>query len=395
MKVLFFISTLENDGAERAMSNITTHLPKEMKADILLNSISENDFPTDARKISLGMKPNAKKGLFYQLKAFCIRVPKLIKLKRENHYDACISFMESANICNILTGNKYCKTIVSVRVSVEHDESWKYKYIVRPLVRIFYKKADRVVAVAEGVRKGLIEYFNLAANKVTTITNGYDVSLIHRQMNEQCEVDIKQNEEEFVFVTVGRLSFQKAQWHLVRAFSEVVKKCPNAKLLIVGQGEDKEYLLQLIESYNLEDKINILPYQKNPFSVLDDCDVYVMPSMFEGYCNALCEALICGLPCIATDFQTSAREILAPDTSIEVINIDSIEYAKYGVLVPVCSGKRYQGIECLEMQEELLARAMVEMYRDTKLQERYKIAAKERGKQLDINEKVKEWINLL
>ena len=63
MKILFFISTLENDGAERAMSNITMHLPEDVEADILLNSVSDHDFPTKAHVISLGMSPNSKKGI--------------------------------------------------------------------------------------------------------------------------------------------------------------------------------------------------------------------------------------------------------------------------------------------------------------------------------------------
>ena len=79
--------------------------------------------------------------------------------------------------------------------------------------------------------------------------------------------------------------------------------------------------------------------QAEPFSILSRCSAYVMTSMFEGYSNALCEALVCGLPCIVTDFQTSAREILAPDTAVSYRNMGNVEYAEYGIIVPVCSGK--------------------------------------------------------
>lgn len=391
------ISTLENDGAERAMSNITTHLPEGVEADILLNSVSAHDFPTDAHVISLGMKPDSNKGLMYQIAAILKKIPVLYKMKKSKNYDACISFMESGNICNIITGNRYCKTIVSVRVSVEQEKTWVYKAVVCPLVKLFYKKADHVAAVAEGVRLGMINFFKLNPKKVNTITNGYDIKLIRQRMLEECNQEYfgKKDQDDFIFVTTGRMTFQKAHWHLIRAFSEVAQRCKEAKLFIIGKGEEKEYLLDLIKGYGLEDRVKLLGYQKNPFAILVKCNAYIMPSMFEGYSNALCEALICGLPCIATDFQSSAREILAPDTQVTYQNMDKVEYAKYGVLTPVCSGKKYGSKDGLEKQELLLAEAMLRFAQDRALYDTYKKAASERGEQLDIDKKVEEWLSLV
>ena len=396
MKILFFISTLENDGAERAMSNITMHLPEDVEADILLNSVSEHDFPTKAHVISLGMSPNSKKGIKYQLTALFRRIPMLHKLKKSNHYDACISFMDSANLCNILTGNKYCKTIVSVRVSVAQDKSLLYRFIVQPMVSLFYNKADYVVAVAEQLRKELVEVFGIRPDKVKTITNGYDVAQIRYQADKHPALsDLSCIDNKFVYVTVGRFTAQKAQWHLIRAFAQLIEKCPNAVLFIIGQGEEKAYLEKIICANKLEDKVILLPYQKNIFSVLNQCDVFVMPSMFEGYCNALCEALICGLPCIATDFQSSAREILAPDTDLSYQLHDGIEKALYGILTPVCSGARYNGTEPLEHAEESLAKAMLVLYQDKALFKEYRDKALVRGEQMDIVQKVQEWLEII
>lgn len=395
MKILFFISSLENSGAERAMSNITTHLPKGVEADILLNSVSDHDFPTDANIISLGMQPNCKKDLKYQLIAFCKRIPKLYQLKKMNHYEACISFMDSANICNILTGRKYCKTIVSVRVKIAQDKSFVYQYIVKPLASLLYNRADYVVAVAEGVRRELIDKMKIKESHVKTITNGYDIQVIEEQANEGACIELEELEDKFVFVTSGRYSYQKAQWHLIRAFAKVAEVCDNACLVLMGYGKEEEYLREIIEVMGLKDRIKLLSYQRNPFALLKKCDAFVMPSMFEGYCNALCEALICGLPCIATDFQSSAREILAPETDYQYQLKDGIEYGLYGILTPVCSGIRYKGMEPLEKQEKDLAAAMITLYQDRKLLSHYKEKALERGKQLDINSKVEEWLALV
>jgi glycosyltransferase involved in cell wall biosynthesis len=141
--------------------------------------------------------------------------------------------------------------------------------------------------------------------------------------------------------------------------------------------------------------VTLLPYQKNPFAILNKCDVFVMPSMFEGYCNALCEALICGLPCIATDFQSSAREIIAPGTPINYQIKMGIEYAEYGIITPVCSGTKYKGNEPLENAEQDLADAMLALYKDKEIFNNYKLKANIRANQFDINKKVQEWIELV
>lgn len=395
MKILFFISSLQNGGAERAMSNITTHLPKGVEADILVNSVSESDYPTNANIISLGMRPNVKKNYIYQIKALFKRIPKLYQLKKSKQYDACISFMDSANICNILTGNKHCKTIVSVRVKLAQDKSFTYRYIVKPLASLLYNKADHVVAVSEGIKKELIDDLSIDSSRVVTITNGYDMKVIQNQMEQPVELIQEFNlENKFIFASSGRYSYQKGQWHLIRAFKEVAEKCPDAMLLLMGQGTDVEYLQNIIEQNDLQQQVILLPYQKNPFAILKYCKVFVMPSLFEGYCNALCEALVCGLPCIATDFQSSAREILAPDTDLEYQLQEGIEKAEYGILTPVCSGYRYKGNESLEKNERYLSEAMIEMYENSELLSKYRECAQARGKELRIEAKVQEWMAL-
>lgn len=395
MKILFLIPTLQNDGAERAMSNITTHLPPNVEADILINSVSENDYPTNAKIINLGMTTKSNKNLLYQIRAMLRRIPKLYNLKKNNGYDACISFMDSANICNIISGRKYCKTIVSVRMNIAESKTFAYRWIVCPLAKLMYNKADNVVAVSKGVGKTLVSELGIRHEIVKTITNGYDIDEIREQAKLKLNEDLKLPRDKFIFVMLGRYSYEKAQWHLIRAFREVVKQCgKNVHLLLIGKGNEEEYLKTVIYKNNLGDFVTLMSYQKNPFSVLMRCNVFVMPSMFEGYCNALCEALICGLPCIATDFQSSAREILAPDTSIEYQIMDGIEYAEYGILTPVCSGIRYKGDEPLEKPEQYLSKAMISVYEDKELLENYKLKADERASQLDINKKVQDWIKL-
>lgn len=400
-KILFVITMLGGGGAERALCNLTFAMPAEIAFDILVSYESDYDYPHKGNVISLGMEPIGKLTLPFQIKSFLKRIIALRKLKKKNHYDACISFMDSANIANILTGKRYCKTVVSVRNNIKENKSLSYRLIIGTAVKMLYNKADKVAAVSQGVKNSLIKDYGIKRDKIRVITNGFDTDAIKQLSKKEIEsIAIKEFiDNSFVFVTMGRLCGQKAQWHLIRAFANIqkTKSCgeQNVRLLIMGKGSDKEYLERLIEYYHLKDQIMIVPFQQKPFSIISRCSAYVMTSMFEGYSNALCEAIVCGLPCIATDFQTSAREILAPDTPVEYQNMDNVEHAEYGIIVPVCSGKRHEGIAPLEKGELLLAEAMRELATNEALYETYKMKTTKRSIQLDIHDKVEEWIALL
>lgn len=400
-KILFVITMLGGGGAERALCNLTFAMPPDIEFDILVSYESDYDYPHKGNVISLGMAPIGKLTVPFQIKSFFKRIAALRRLKKSRHYDACISFMDSANIANILTGKRYCKTIVSVRNNIKENRSLSYRFLIGTFVKMLYNRADVVTAVSQGVKNSLIKDYGIKKDKIKVITNGFDTESIRQLSHKEIESTAIKGfiENSFVFVAMGRLCGQKAQWHLIRAFAELCKRTnadeKKIKLLIMGKGSDREYLEKLIECYGLTDKIMIAPFQTEPFGIISRCSVYVMTSMFEGYSNALCEAVICGLPCITTDFQTSAREILAPNTAVAYRNVDNMECAEYGIIVPVCSGKRYDGAQPLEKAELLLTEAMQELVENKALYEEYKQKTKYRSTQLDISEKVKEWIALL
>lgn len=101
-----------------------------------------------------------------------------------------------------------------------------------------------------------------------------------------------------------------------------------------------EMLEEMTKDYGLENDIFLMGVVKNPYAVSRNCDVFVFPSMYEGMPNALVENMVCGLPVIATDFRSGAREILAPGTDYSFQNSENIEMAEYGIIVPVCSGEK-------------------------------------------------------
>lgn len=393
-KVAFLISSLNTGGAQRAVSNIVTNFPEDWEIDLILNSKENIVYPYKGNIISLEMKePKNRMSLLYQGKAFFKRFSMLRKLKKENGYQAVISFLDSANVVNILTGKKYCKTIVSVRHRLSGEKNWHYTLIVNNLVKLLYNKADKVVAISEGVRQDLIDNFGIKEEKVCTIYNCYNVNEIQEKAKKQCE-EIHIEKDAFTVATMGRFIHLKGQWHLLRAFKEVLKEEPKAKLYILGEGELNGYLHKIVEELNMQEAVVFCGFLKNPFSLISKVKLFVFPSLGEGFGNALVEAMACGVPCIASDFKYGAREILQNNADINQ-ECEKMELADYGILTPVCSETHNEPTDSLEQGEIELQRAILQMWKNQELQKGYSEKAVERAEFFAPKKTVENWIKIL
>lgn len=396
--ILFVIESLHRGGAERALSNITTHFPDDWTIDILINDKSLIGYPYKGSILSLA-RPD-KKSAFYFVSTIIKRTFYLKKIKRENGYEVCISFLDSANISNVLSGGKYCRTIVSIRSDIMETKSGLCaKLVYLPLTRWLFRYADKIVAVSDEIGRKLICKLKLPETKVRVITNGYDRERIRERMqavprdNEDGSKMISGKKK--IIVTVGRLVDQKGQWHLIRAFREVLKKEPQTILFILGEGYLKRYLEGLICIYGLQDKVILAGQRDNPFWYLANADIFILCSLYEGYPNALAEAVCCGVPCITTDMHSGAREILAPDLDTVGERVHDISEREYGILIPVCSGRKYKGFEPLETEEKKMAEAIAMLLGDGVKREHYRHKSRERSLDLGIDEKVREWVEVI
>ena len=273
----------------------------------------------------------------------------------------------------------------------------QYRYVVNPLAKMLYNWADNVVAVSEGGRNELIKDFKIRSRNVVTIENGYDLDDLQRQVQKELtdkEKVIIKNKK--IIVTIGRLSEEKGQWHLIRAFTEVVKRVPNILLIVIGSGELEEYLKRLTRLCGMEQNIYFTGHVSNPYQYLNNAEIFVLPSMREGFPNALAEALCIGVPCISTDFRTGARELLAPELDVQGNGIEDIVEAEYGILTPLCSGRQYQDLqEPLEAAERYLAEAMIKLLTDDEKRNKYREKSKIRRESLKIETMISRWIEVI
>ena len=121
------------------------------------------------------------------------------------------------------------------------------------------------------------------------------------------------------------------------------------------------------ERLGLSGRVLFAGFVKNPFKYVASSDIAVFPSYREGFSSAIIEALACGIPCISTDHKTGAREILAPDTDYHRKVDSGIEYASYGVLIPVFKKQMHSFDDPLSSQELSLATAISALLKDRNL----------------------------
>jgi len=162
------------------------------------------------------------------------------------------------------------------------------------------KNGMRIIALHEQMAQELNALFSVDNTEV--IRNGID---IQRFVNSGVQKKDKREElgiplEAYVVGHVGRFAEQKNHMFLAEVFREVAARCPDAYLLMVGAG-DSFKVEKMLRQYGLHDRYKILQHRKDIHEILRAMDVFVFPSLFEGFGIALLEAQASGLRCVASD----------------------------------------------------------------------------------------------
>ena len=380
-KIMFVVPTLVGGGAEKTVANLSKYLNKFFEVVIVVLDDTKQKYSYSGELIVLKTKIGTSK--IAKITGRFRRARELRKLKAKYDIKCSVSFLLQADILNVLSKRKE-KCIISIR---NNDAVLFKKGVYRTLVKSCLKYCDHIVSISEQVRQNLIQAFGIEPDKITTI---YNPCLITEFKNSSAEVDKQCFSKRFTFINVARLTDQKGQWHLIRAFKKVVDKYPDAKLIILGKGELEDYLKNLVRDLGLEKNISMLGFVDNPYDYLRKSDAFVFSSIFEGLGNSILEAMACGLPVISADCDYGPREILAPSKDYQKVE-GKYEETQYGILCPGFDNEKYVASDLLTEQEAEYARAMIRLIEDKELVLKYRKMSEERVKYYDVDKIVNEW----
>ena len=394
MHVMFLIDSMEGGGAERACLNIANHLCGKHHVSLVAMFDAENPgYRMDPRIDYYQLHIRKNHALYRKPDIYFREISMLRKLKKRLHTDCCISFLETANFLNVLscTGEK---TIISI-CNYYSKSLWRERILFQKIKASYASKnADRTVCVSRTILYDMMDNFGTPAERAEIIYNMYEPAQAINPVQEQYERFLEQKKSaSTVFITAGRYVEQKAHRNLIRAFRKVHAAVPSAKLYLFGKGPLKKELQDTINRYGLQDNVFLMDFDPGVVSYLKEADVYVCSSLWEGFSNSLLEALANGLPAVSTDCRSGPRELLAPGTDCRQ-EAQGIEYAEYGVLVPVCRA----GIpseEDLSAEEECLAGAMIRLANDGSMRTAYREKAAERMKSFTPDVIMSQWERLI
>ncbi|WP_082033939.1 MULTISPECIES: CDP-glycerol glycerophosphotransferase family protein [Pseudomonas] len=178
-----------------------------------------------------------------------------------------------------------------------------------------YSRFDAVVSVSPALsaahRTELAEAFGIAPSRFVACGNMLDTRMILSRANEPLDADLAPwFDGGATFLALGRLSPEKDQGKLIRAFAVVAMEFPPARLVIAGEGPLKRNLTELVDGLGLQDAVLLAGQRNNPFALLAHCACCVLPSNHEGQPMVLLEAMVLQRPIIATDIEAN-RAVLA------------------------------------------------------------------------------------
>jgi glycosyltransferase involved in cell wall biosynthesis len=228
------------------------------------------------------------------------RIHVLRKFILQSEPDCVISFLYSTNIL-VLLATRFlpCKVIISERnypkYSKEKRKAWFW------LRKTLYPLADHLVVQTYSIK----EYFRSYNGSVQVIPNSVKVD--PESLYNKPEVFLPACNK---LVAMGSMTTQKGFDLLIEVFANLYRHHSDWNLIILGEGALKNELKSRARELHIENAVIFAGRVKNPFSIMSRCDLFVLSSRYEGFPNALLEAMACGLPVVSFDCPTGPRQLI-------------------------------------------------------------------------------------
>lgn len=230
-----------------------------------------------------------------------------------------------------------CKCVVTVHdlIFLKHPETYDYFYpkYLRNFVLKSLKKADKIIVVSKTTKNDLLELMHIEEEKIQVIYNGVSNEFVHLEDKDRLEKKARElNIPKNILLYVGTIETRKNLGVLLRAFRELkIKHRIPHKLLLVGKkGHGWKEIYDLVLKLNIADDVIFYGYAPQDALVYlyNLAEIFIYPSIYEGFGLPVFEAMACGTPVIASN--TSSIKEVAEDSAI-LVNSDSPEEFAGGI----------------------------------------------------------------
>lgn len=168
--------------------------------------------------------------------------------------------------------------------------------------RLALEQARAVCALSHAAADDAVSY--LGIDRPYVVHNGFPLA------TAPCDVEDRKPTGTLLLTMVGRLAVEKGHGVLIEALPEIVRRHPDARCWFVGTGPLEGALRQQIREHGLDDQVRLLGHRDDVTPILAQTDVFVLPSLYEGFCNALTEAMRAACCVVASELPVIKRDVL-------------------------------------------------------------------------------------
>jgi glycosyltransferase involved in cell wall biosynthesis len=305
--ITLFLPSLEGGGAQRVFVELANEfVALGLRVNLALASAHGpylEEISDGVRVIDFGAS-----GVLQSL-------PKLARHLRSERPDVMLSGLDHANIIAMLArvaarnGTRCVISMRSVPTAVYRESRSVRGWLLLQLIKVAYPFADAIVANSEAVASDLSQLLRITRSRLHIVYNPLNMSWIEKSSREEVDHSWCAAGAPPIVLGVGSLGVLKDFQTLIRAFS-IVRSIRVCRLVILGEGPQREDLERLIYELGLERDVHLAGFVGNPFAWMRRATVFVSSSRTEGCPNALMQALACGTSVISTDCVGGSAEVL-------------------------------------------------------------------------------------
>ena len=316
MRVLHLIDTLGIGGKEKFTVTLAGYQRSLGIESFIFSMDSHNSFKheIEAKKIPLFTMPRTKAfdfQLIKNIRAFVLK-EKISILHCHN---------ETAAIYGALVNPQGCKTVVTLHNGDRNSYSLKS----RIENRIAFIRADKLVAVSEGIASSLKSREFCPSSKIQVIENGIEETKPVEEKNIQSlRKEFSLDSDDIILTCIGRLDRVKNHLGFLNAFAKVAIQIPQLKLILVGDGPLRSQIEDRIQELNLGEKTRITGFRNDIPAFLALTDIFALPSFQEGQSISLLEACSASKAILASD-RGGTPSIVSHNASALLIDPENIE----------------------------------------------------------------------
>jgi len=315
--IAIVIHALSGGGSEHVAAMMANHWSSLGRTVTLvtLDAVSGDTIAVaaDVRRIGLDLQSestNPLSALFANLR----RTRALRSALVASQATRVISLTDRMNVLTILacrgTG---LRPIVAERTDPRHHAIGRVWDFLR---RRAYPRAGAIVVQTESVRRAILPFTGRCP--VHVIPNAVTDPEENERTGDPSPINLSPDRK--WIAGLGRLSTEKGFDRLIAGFASVAEQHPDWNLVIVGDGPARKELESQVAGCGLTDRVRLTGWVEQPWPLLHNCSVFVLPSRYEGFPNALLEAMARGKACIATDCQSGPAEIIESGVNGLLVN---------------------------------------------------------------------------